>query len=328
MPIKLPLKGKLSNKTQTLSKTTDSDTDIPKVSKPFIDKISVIVKPATTADASDIHDAFWASADDKSLFASASNVKIGGYNTSKRLLLDSAVDFKRMPLLSVAYDKQKSLMKSLRFEFVPVDLGPEGMEEMSIKTMSLMDNGWAYAVTNGTISRLDVAIDVENTNMEAFLFLADMATSTHYWQQNGQLESIYSGKPKGNQTAIYDRGKKRKAKGQKWDKPSTVRIERRLKNLGLKLNELPSLDNPFAKMTLTESMPPAPSNGKGWEWLMFTDSVKVRGLTAALALLPTKRRTAYRDHLKKHQKIWWKPTESWNYWEQMIEELRIADPTW
>jgi hypothetical protein len=56
------------------------------------------------------------------------------------------------------------------------------------------------------------------------------------------------------------------------------------------------------------------------------DSVKVRGLNAALAMLPDteERRTKYRKHLNAHTQPWWKPDAIWAQWPAMLDELKIA----
>ena len=61
---------------------------------------------------------------------------------------------------------------------------------------------------------------------------------------------------------------------------------------------------------------------------MFCDSVQVRGLTDALALLPVERRTKYRKHLKAHPQPWWNPEKIWQSWPAMLDELKIASTKW
>ncbi len=62
---------------------------------------------------------------------------------------------------------------------------------------------------------------------------------------------------------------------------------------------------------------------RGVKVLMFEDSVKVRGLTAALAVLPEERRTKYRAYLKEHTKPWWKPDAIWGNWSQALKILEV-----
>ena len=57
---------------------------------------------------------------------------------------------------------------------------------------------------------------------------------------------------------------------------------------------------------------------------MFGDSVQVRGLTAALALLPKERRLKYRAYLKSHPQPWWQPADLWEHWQEIVEESRLT----
>ncbi|HRI90520.1 MAG TPA: hypothetical protein PLS93_02570 [Accumulibacter sp.] len=65
---------------------------------------------------------------------------------------------------------------------------------------------------------------------------------------------------------------------------------------------------------------------KTYLWAMFQDSIKVRGLTGALNLLPEAKRTTYRAWLKQHPVPWWNPQAIWMQWDDYIADLRISDP--
>jgi hypothetical protein len=145
------------------------------------------------------------------------------------------------------------------------------------------------------------------------------------WGVDGHLESLAYGVAKGNQTLVYSVKAKRKKKGQPWTGSSVVRVERRLRNpKPHKLAELPKLTNPFAGLVLTTIMPGPPPGEKPWQWSMFEDTVNVRGLANALALLPEERRTKYRKHLKEHQHAWWDPSAIWGNWPETLNELQIG----
>jgi hypothetical protein len=93
------------------------------------------------------------------------------------------------------------------------------------------------------------------------------------------------------------------------------------------LSKLADLPNPFAGMKLVENMAPPPAtdlstDGKvHWRWVMFCDSVQVRGLSGALALLPKDRAQDYKKHLAAHQKSWWQPEQIWSYWPLISEKF-------
>jgi hypothetical protein len=322
MPIKMIYNKKPSNKRETLPENP------PKAPSPFIDKISVVLDPASERDAQDIHAELFPILEDAEVFKNAGKgAKWGPYKVAKRLKLPNLVDPKKYPLLQYAYSGKKA--EQLRLEFVPVDLGWHGMAELHA-SLGMVDGGWGYFIKHGRITRLDVTVDIPGVRMDDFLFLPQQALTTMQWNVDGHLQSLVFGKKSGNQTSIYSRNKKRLAKGQSWSGEPEVRIERRLANLKQqKVSSLPSLSNPFTAMQITLNLPGPPPDGKAWEWSMFADSVKVRGLCAALALLPEERRTKYRKHLAAHPQPWWNPDAIWAQWPAMLDELKIATAeTW
>jgi hypothetical protein len=318
MPLNITYVKKPSNKTQTLPENP------PKAPKPFIDKITVVLDPATERDAYYTHHELFTVLDDKELCKDAGKgAKWGPYKVAKRLMLPSLVDEKKYPLLQYAYSGQKA--DQLRLEFVPVDLGHDGMTGLHAALAMMVNGGWGYFVKHGRVTRIDVTVDIPNTRMDQFLFLPQQALTTMQWNVDGHLQSLVFGKENGNQTLIYSRSAKRLAKGQDWAGKPEVRIERRLRNLkNMKVSGLPSLPNPFSAMQMTLNLPGPPPDGKDWEWSIFEDSVKIRGLNAALALLPEERRTKYRKHLAAHPQPWWNPDAIWAQWPAMLDELKIA----
>ncbi|MBE2275898.1 MAG: hypothetical protein IAE87_06325 [Rhodobacteraceae bacterium] len=293
---------------------------------PFIDKISIVLKPESKQDAHDIYMGLFQSVDDPEVWTNAPKGK--GFNLGKRIKLPSVVDHKRWPLLQARYDAKSQQVESIRLEFVPVDLGPQGMGELHSVMMTIMDGGWEYVAKHGHVSRIDVTVDLPGVRMDGFQFLPKSPSTTMRWTLNGVLQNVAFGKTKGNQTLIYNRKTKRLSKKQGWDGQSVVRIERRLVNVAIKLHELPSLSNPFADMQLTENMPAAPSDVDDGLWTMFCDSVKVRGLKDALALLKKERRTKFRKYLAAHPVPWWQPDDIWKGWEPMLLSLKIATVKW
>lgn len=314
MVVTIKYKSKPSNKAETLPKS------------PFIDKISIILKPESKQDAHDMYMGLFQSLDDPEVWASASKGK--GFNLGKRIKLPSVVDHKRWPLFQARYYAKAQQIETIRLEFVPVDLGPQGMGELHSVMMTVMDGGWEYVAKHGHVSRIDVSVDLPGVRMDGFQFLPKYPSTTMRWTLNGDLQNVAFGKTKGNQTLIYNRKTKRLSKKQGWDGQSVVRIERRLVNVGMKLHQLPALPNTFADMQLSENMPAAPSGVDAGLWTMFCDSVKVRGLKDALALLSKGRRTLFRKHLDAHPMPWWQPNEIWKGWEPMLTSLKIATVKW
>ncbi len=308
--------AKPSSKPQTLTKTPDAESDPPPENNktkspyiPFIDRISLVLPILNEQDAIDIHSGIWSNFKDTEVFKTG---KAGGeFKVGKRIVLDCITDPKKRPLLQYAYDKETHKALKMRLEFVPVDLGPIGLDQLHAVLISMVPDGWSHFVEHAHITRLDVTVDMPGIRMDGFLLLPLQALSSMQFWTDGKLTSITHGKTGGDQTLIYNRTKKRLAKGQTLPGPTQIRVERRLVvSGGKKLEYLETMPNPFAKLQMVESLPGPPPDEKPERWLMFEDSVKARGLAAALALLPVERRTQYRKHLAAHPTPWWNPGQS------------------
>jgi hypothetical protein len=335
----------LSNKGQTLPDNPSHEEPLstpvgfgsPCAPTPFIDKISVVLDPPSQWRALNIHSLIKALPNDtppadaskgKQFLPAGSKAKWGQYKWAKRIILPSVLDVKKYPLLQCAYTAKQ--ITQLRIEFVPVDLGKVGMDELHMTLSDLVPGGWSYFVEHGRVTRIDVAADFPEVLMDDFHFLPIQGATTRQWRVNGKLQTYTHGKPKGNHTAIYDRKDKRIAKQKSWENKQGMRIERRIKTLPIeKLTELPSLPNPFLGMNLV-SMPEAPPSEQTkmlYVWKLFHRAADAQGLTAALALLPEEKRTLYRKHLNAHVQPWWNPKAIWANWPNMLDELKIASPT-
>jgi hypothetical protein len=318
MLIKIP--KKTSHKTKTIGKNEKLDVEkangkLPAVGSypPFIDKLSITLKPAHGDHAYQIYKQLWTVIDDNVFQNAGPKSKYSGkYNVVK--LISLPWTHHRVIFQVQQEDHQ---VQHIRLEFNPRKIGSQGLMELHATLMMLLLNGWDYVIEHGRITRIDVGVDIPNVRMDEFLFLPQQGTTTREWGVDGHLESQYSGKSQGNYTAIYSVKKKRIAKGQPWTGKSVVRVERRLRYPSpKKLSDLAKLENPFAKMVLTTVMPQPPDPKKAWEWSMFEDSVNVRGLAKALALVPENRRKQYRDYLKQHPKPWWNPEAIWAQWPE------------
>lgn len=318
MPIKIP--KKTSHKPQTIGKNNNSEAEKANAKAatvgsypPFIDKISITLKPAHAVHAKQIYQAVWTVIDDNVLQNAGPKSKYSGkYNGVKLISLPSTHH-----RVIFQFQHEDHQVVRIRLEFNPRKIGHQGLMELHATLMMLLPNGWDYVVEHGHITRIDVAVDIPNIRMDEFLFLPQQGATSMEWRVDGHLESFRVGKPKGNQTLVYSVKQKRIAKHQPWHGKSVVRVERRLRFPPTKkLGDLGKMENLFSKMVLTTVMPPPPDPKKAWEWSMFEDSVNVRGLAKALALVPENRRKLYREYLKQHPKPWWNPDAIWAHWPE------------
>lgn len=330
MPVQIVKKGASSNEAETLGENTPiksppqaQDHSSP---KPFIDKISIVLDISEDDDPYAVYGYVFAALADKTVFRPAQGCW-GPYRTARRVALSSVADLKKLPLLQYACDPLTKKALGFRTEFSPVDLGPAGLEEYHATLMTLMHDGWLSFLQHGRMTKLEVSVDLPGVQVEAFHALPHQGTTSKAWKTDGKLETMVLGKSGGNQTRVYSRDKKRIAKGQNWTGPPTTRVERILRFQPARpLTSLAQLANPFTHISAVLNVPePPPGEAKPYIWSLFRDSVNMRGLTAALKLLPVEKRTMYRKWLDQHPTSFWDPAAIWTRWQDHLSDLKMVD---
>jgi hypothetical protein len=270
--------------------------------------------------------AHWPAVGDKEIFKPARPSK--GYHRAYRMALPSVAKATKWPTYEIKF--ADDCITNLRIDFIPVDLGSDGMVDLHSVLITLMPDGWGYVVKHAKVTRLDVALDFPLVEMDDLLFLPQQGVTTRVWASNGTLKSYQLGKSNANCTMIYNRKAKRIDKGQAWKGKEGIRLERRLRHLQMPLSDLATLSSPFECLTPVNNVQgPPPGEEKAYQWPMFMATVEQRGLGPALALLPTKKRTVYRTHLKQHCAPWWDPVAFWQGWAASLDALKLIDPnTW
>jgi len=172
---------------------------------PFIDRISVTLKVPEGEEAYLIHSNIWTQLDDTAVFVQAK--KTAKYRRAWRIKLPSIVNAAHWPHFQYAYEGKTAT--GLRIEFVPADLGYEGLLELHSILTSIMPNGWAYFIEHGRVTRIDVTVDLPAARMDEFHFLPTQGATTKVWKSNGELQTFQHGSSKGNHTQIYNRKAKR-----------------------------------------------------------------------------------------------------------------------
>ncbi|MGY3472743.1 hypothetical protein [Bradyrhizobium ottawaense] len=292
-----------SNKPQTL----------PNSIVPFIDKLSVTFNiPAEQgptfhkllADALPYKNIFQA-AKNNSRYKITRNIAL--HSTAERILFNAGPKHPGFP--------------DCRLEFNPSKLGWQGINDLDAILMELLPGGWEYVWKHGQITRIDIAVDLPGVGVEDFNILPSMSLTHRTYAQNGICQSIYIGKPSGNQFRIYDKAGEQKAKGINLGQ-QTTRVEKTFRGLAISPSELGQLPNPFAQLVMVAKLPLAPPDECPRLWARFLDSVAKRGLGPALALLPKMQRTRYRKHMANQPKAGWDPQAFWATWSQAVSDLK------
>jgi len=330
-----PAAPQSSNKNQTLPDFdhTPIMNDLPaepeKVNAPFpfIDKIAVVLSPKTAGLAAEIHS--WLYQDllnDSNDFKTVSK-PLKGFKRAKLIYLS---DYEERPRIDYAFTVTPSgtLAERVRIEFNPSKLGVWGLKALHGVLSSIIPGGWQLFISDGKITRLDVAVDLVGVRVSKLLMQPPTSQATTAWSNaKGKLETYQWGQAKGSHTQIYNKTAEQFKKGVVLPGPQVTRVERRLKPPACKqLSLLAEMDNPFAGIVLTTHVPEAPAGGPEYVWPMFCDSVKVRGLDGALKLLSKNKakKTAFRQQFKKATPPWWNPDAIWANWPAALSALGIT----
>jgi hypothetical protein len=318
---------KKSKEPHSLVLMTNSDADkapvysIPGVSYSLhIDRISVVLKPPSTAVAKAVSESVYAYASDHTVLASLS----GQHSASGRYKLERHIPIQGTTRrIFFQFGPKSDHLPWCRLEFNPRKIAKEG-GDLVAALGGIFPDGWDFVLENGRATRLDVLLRMQGVRMDDFNILVGGGLTTQLYRQDGLLQTFYAGKKKGSFTKIYSKSAQRKAQG----KPlsvGTVHVERTIRNPpNGSLMSLGDLPNPFLGLALVANVlgpPPYQSAENERLWSVFCDSVKVRGLKAALDLTPSKRRTIYRAHLKTLVSPWWDPTAFWNDWPKALQEI-------
>jgi hypothetical protein len=267
--------------------------------------------------AHDIYSEFIKSSDDPEVFVPST--KASGFSMGKRIVVQ-AVTSKDYPHFQ--FDHHAKQAKRFRLEFSPQALGAAGLIEFKMLLGGMMDGGWAFVVKHGKITKIEVTVDIPKIEIETLLVLPQQRTTAQTWSMAGTLQTLVLGRASSNQTRIYNRGAKRKAKGQHSPEYEGTRVERILKT-NQKLADLPNMANPLKGLKIIVSPSPPPEEKKAYIWTLFMDAVHRRSLPVALGLLPLDKRAIYREWLATNSVAWWQPDEIWAQWPSYLSDSKL-----
>lgn len=288
----------------------------------FIDRIVVKLDFLPGENAHQSHNALFPLFDDPECFSGtkpANTVQI-----EKKIVLPSIANAKHYP--HFIYRHASHQAQWMRLTLHPRDMGMQGFEDLHGVLGMFTDDGWGSFVGAAKVTQIEVSIDLEGIPFNSVHVLPDQAKTMTVFKSGQQVETIYFGKTKSNQTVIYDRAAKRMKQGQEDKAGPCTRIERKKSSPNLYLRDLRKLKNPFShvKFVAVPAIAP-PKEAKDYLWTMFTDAVAQRGLDPALKLLPQAKRTIYRKHLAGSSKNWWMPNVIWQSWPSVLDDVKLTN---
>jgi hypothetical protein len=186
------------------------------------------------------------------------------------------------PLLIQAGPRHSGI-SDYRFEFNPSVIGLNGLNEIRSFIDSHFEIGTQHLFSNGKITRIDLALDLDGLTLERVIVRA-LGCRKHsvYTGQTGEIETVYLGSGMKNRVVAYTK--------ESLGETAFLRLERRMKPY-IRGHDLWAMPNPFTKvqMVSTDSLRP---HLDGMIPQQFFDRVRLRGIGHAVAELPWKQRKA------------------------------------
>lgn len=240
------------------------------------------------------------------------------------------VDKKTQSKVLIQCQPSKNAKKNtpyLRVEFNPDQLGAKGLARFKEQVpVTLYGNGtWQTVINEGTITRLDIAVDLVNVDVEDLLVATKKpGKKLSYFGVEGKIETAYQNTS--NTIYIYD---KKQAlldsdlTPEYGDAPHT-RVEIRTKTTK-GIAGLPTLLNHLDKVSLVDIEAPSPPEEQH-HWTMFQNACRYKGLDGALNDLPEEVRSQYKAALEAVEGEVWQPKKLWGKWAKTVERSGLQEP--
>jgi len=227
-------------------------------------------------------------------------------------------------LLAQAYPYNDTI-PFVRIDWSPAKAGPDSMPVTAARLAFLFPDGYGTFRLFGTVTRIDLAVDVRGVNVNDLEIWPKRTRRTALFvDSRGRVETRYFGSSKSDaQWRIYDKRRERAAKGAPAYDYELTRIERVLRPR-LPFKDLLGLKNPYrdiAVFDLSKVKPPVPLH----YWHCFNDSCRLRGPRRALNLVPKSKRPMFKHTLIAAIPNWWRPDELWEAWPHALAGLGVHE---
>lgn len=302
-------------------------TDIVTVTRPIIDKLTFVCSFFDKDAASVLKEALLdAVKEDNGPYKSVPKAGVGQKRYKVNVHLRHAASNQA---ILIQVDPGSPKIAFARFEFNPVKLGPPGMaffrEELSNLLMHQIP--WSQFVKQARVTRIDLACDLVNVSVDSLALSTSVLGKNHiYFGMKGALETAYLAVKKGKSGKLIAYNKKRQLTDTKQNPQfgdlAHTRIETRV-TTKYAMDQLAKLDNPFAKIDIRYLSPTA-KGVPDHAWAHFTDAIRYRGVTAALAPVPLWLRPTYKAGLDAMAAPLWRPIDIWSTWSSVLEAANIA----
>lgn len=219
-------------------------------------------------------------------------------------------------------DPKKKGRRFFRLEGNLLLLSAKGRKDFrNILKKSLKVSNFNKILTNGIITRIDIALDIYNNKPDDFwIDMPKVQKCGIFFGDDGAIETMYLGAIRSkSKVKIYDKFRqlidnnllKERVDGMP---DNLLRIEISLKSQTNMLNTIKNIDNPFGKIRLFRPFSSHPKIHP-----CFFDSIRQRGLKPALRVLSECEQRRYRRILKKYKISTLGSFVLWEQWPNTVD---------
>lgn len=304
----------------------DSSKQSPKLDKLIADKISTTMEVDSLSEREKLKKDFKLLAKNDFCFPIIKN----GYHHAYKILLHDHPSFgvHGQESLVIHFDPKDPTYNYLRAEWNPNKVSPGTIKTLLNKL--LPNGGYDRVVSTGTLTRLDLSLQVHFCTPEDLLLYCPNIKKSSFHYGEGKLQTAYLGSKKGSHWVIYSKDAEIKEKNYKTAYEPYSEKEKHSPNYpitrfeycfkpkikGFILEDLKEVPNPFDKLLVAEhynfkilDLPIKDKQKKEdaeTDFRFFLDSCQVRGLQQALKLIKNNhRRTKYRKIVEQAKAAWW-----------------------
>jgi len=207
----------------------------------------------------------------------------------------------------------------IRLEFNPAKFTSDDWDALRVVGDTFISQGWEYLIQYGRATRLDIASDIMNCELETLCFtVTGLRKSEQYLGCTGKFETLYHGDKKAQRRVVgYDKGLEQGITAY-----HCTRIEAQLKKQSIPIAELPTLPCPFKGVTVATISGIEELSSKFW-WGWFMSSVREKGLHASMMAMDNQMRNYWRGKLAEQVLECWQPKTMWDKeWAALLEPLQ------
>ncbi|MEH6468841.1 MAG: phage/plasmid replication protein [Porticoccus sp.] len=289
------------------------------VSRVMCDKISIVTSLPELADYQSVYDQLGLLVADN-LYGHKKVNPV--YGCSRQLYVDQNWNLPSYLRRKMMFQMKESALEKhpVRLEFNPT-LDDMGMVRTYVTYITGME--WESVMENAKVTRIDIAVDLEEADLADFAFDCKYAQKTSCYCNHGVLETIYFGSGESQlHLCIYDKSKELDKKGHGGE---LIRIEARCRSKPpTPLTELAKIPCPFDRLEIKDLR--NLKLGASEIERLALELARFKGLKRALSDCGATTAKSLAKRLSSHKCAWWDAGAIWEGWDKVVEAIQNPPP--